>query len=125
MYVPIKYKFLLCLVLSLIWMLFSIWVALPWFNDLANLTNWFVSIFIISGISIIPGFMNFFICSSLLFDNRPKKKNIEEYPPITILIASYNESDNIVSTIESISRQNYPGKLKTIIIDDGSTDYSL
>lgn len=125
MYVSIKYKFVICFLLSLLWAIFSVWVALPWLHDLANLTNWFVSIFVISGISIIPGFMNFFICSSLLFDKRPKKKSINDFPPITILIASYNESNNIVSTIKSIANQNYPGGLKVIVIDDGSTDDSV
>lgn len=122
MYVQIKHKFLLCTIIALIWSVFSIWIALPWFNDLANLTNWFVSIFIISGIAILPGFMNVFMGSSLLFDNRPKKKIITEYPPITILIAAYNESNSIVSTLESIDKQNYPGKLKVIVVDDGSSD---
>lgn len=125
MYIPVKYKFVICFLLSLLWAIFSVWAALPWFHDLVNLTNWFISIFIISGISIIPGFMNFFICSSLLFDKRPKKKNINDFPPITILIACYNESNNIVSTIDSIANQNYPGGLKVIVIDDGSTDDSV
>lgn len=122
MYVKIKYKFILCIVISIIWALFSIWMAIPWFVDLALLTNWFFSIFIISGIAILPGFMNMFVSTSLLFDKRPSKKEILVYPDITILIAAYNESDAIVSTIESILKQEYPGNKKVIIVDDGSSD---
>lgn len=115
----------MCFIFALLWSLFSIWVALPWFNDLARLTNWFISVFIISGIAIIPGFMNLFLSMSLLFDSRPKKKEITDYPPVTILISAFNESSSIVTTIESIAKQDYKGSLKVIVIDDGSTDNTL
>ena len=125
MYVPVKYKFAFSVIIALLWAIFSIWISIPWLQDLAKLTNWFWSIFIIFGIAIIPGFINAFLSSSLLFDNRPKKKIIETYPPITILISAYNEESSITSTIMSIRRQGYPGPYKVIVVDDGSTDSTI
>ena len=78
---------------------------------------------IIFGIAIIPGAMNAFLIFSLILDKRPARNiNIENYPPITILIAAYNEGENITSTIQSIGRQHYPGELRVIVINDGSKD---
>lgn len=37
-------------------------------------------------------------------------------------MAAYNEQDNIVSTIESIALQHYPGALEVIVVNDGSRD---
>jgi biofilm PGA synthesis N-glycosyltransferase PgaC len=41
---------------------------------------------------------------------------------VSILVAAYNEQDNIVSTIESIAQQHYPGALEVIVVNDGSRD---
>jgi biofilm PGA synthesis N-glycosyltransferase PgaC len=55
-------------------------------------------------------------------DKRPVRKHLDSYPPITILIAAYNEEAVIPDTFESIAKQNYPGLLEVILIDDGSKD---
>jgi poly-beta-1,6-N-acetyl-D-glucosamine synthase len=111
-------------VFSLLWAILSIYLATPWIADLSQYIGSFFSYFIIYGIAIIPGFMNAFLVSSLFMDNRPYRKfhHHDILPPITILIAAYNEEDGIISTLESIQKQNYPGKVTIIIVDDGSTD---
>jgi biofilm PGA synthesis N-glycosyltransferase PgaC len=43
-------------------------------------------------------------------------------PPITILIAAYNEQDSIRDTLESFSRQFYAAPMEILVIDDGSSD---
>ena len=125
MYIRVLHKFIIAYVIALTWLIFSVWFAIPWLTDLALLTNWFWSIFIIFGIAIIPGFINAFLSCSLLLDKRPKRKTITEFPPLTILIAAYNEEANIASTLFSINEQKYPGELSVIIIDDGSKDSTV
>lgn len=44
--------------------------------------------------------------------------------PITILMPAFNQSKEILASIESVFKQNYP-HLKLIIINDGSTDKTL
>jgi biofilm PGA synthesis N-glycosyltransferase PgaC len=77
----------------------------------------------IFGVAIIPGFMNAFLIASLLLDRRPPVRQVDgPMPGITILVAAYNEEENIASTVESLARQHYPGPMQVIVIDDGSTD---
>lgn len=123
MYIPVKQKFRISVGLALVWAISSYAIAVPWIDELAEITGAFLSYFIIFGIAVIPGFMNAFLVVSLLLDRRPKRRgDIVTYPPITILIAAYNEGANIVSTLESIDKQQYPGELKVFAINDGSTD---
>jgi cellulose synthase/poly-beta-1,6-N-acetylglucosamine synthase-like glycosyltransferase len=49
---------------------------------------------------------------------RPKK-----YPKISVIIPAYNESENIVNSIQSVLRVDYPkDKVEIIVVDDGSID---
>ncbi|WP_227539791.1 glycosyltransferase [Acinetobacter sp. MB5] len=91
-------------------------------HDLSKLVGWFAAIFLVYGIAIIPGFMNSFAAISLMMDRRPRRKSLASYPGITILIAAYNEETSIADTLMSIARQDYPGALQVIVINDGSKD---
>lgn len=125
-YVSTKMKYVLSLIFAICWVLFSLWIAKTWIDSLAGHTGYFVSYFIVFGVAIIPGFLNSFLISSLLLDVRPPRKKIDEkiFPDISILIAAYNEEDNIETTLESIKNEYYTknGKTTVIVINDGSTD---
>jgi biofilm PGA synthesis N-glycosyltransferase PgaC len=110
------------MILSLAWFAFTIWLALPWIRDLAELTNWTIALLIVGGIALVPGLMNAFLAASLLLDRRPRRRSFAHYPGISILIAAYNEERLILDTLESIAIQNYPGEFEALVIDDGSTD---
>lgn len=124
MYISTHVKFSLCLLFAMMWMLLSMFIAVPWVISLATFVSMPVSILIISGIAIIPGFMNAFLLSGLLLDKRPKFKNINT-EPISILIACYNEEANIRDTITSIYNQNFDSPFEVIAINDGSTDNTI
>ena len=122
-YVSARAKFVIALVVAVAWMAFSLVAARPWVGQLSSIFGPAVSWIAVAGIAILPGFMNAFLVTSLLLDRRPPIRVPTDYlPGITILIAAYNEQDNIASTIESIARQAYPGPLQVIVINDGSTD---
>jgi biofilm PGA synthesis N-glycosyltransferase PgaC len=122
MYVKVRTKFLAALLFSIAWCSFSIWVSQPWFRDLALQIGKPAAAFFITFIAIVPGFMNAFMFSSLVFDKRPLRKKLGTYPGLSILLACYNEEKNILQTLESIEKQAYPGDLELIVIDDGSID---
>lgn len=110
------------MVLSLCWLAFTIWVALPWLRDLARLANWPIALLVVGGIALVPGFMNAFLAVSLLIDRRPPRRSFDRYPAISILIAAYNEEESISETLQSIAAQDYPGEFEAIVVDDASTD---
>ena len=45
-------------------------------------------------------------------------------PPVSVIIAAYNEEKVIVSTVESILASDY-GELEVVVVDDGSKDGTL
>ena len=121
-YVRVRGKFALAMALSLAWLIFTIWIAMPWMRDLARLTNWPIALLVIGGIALVPGLMNAFLAVSLLLDRRPRRRSWDGYPAISILIAAFNEEASILQTLQSLARQTYPGEMEAIVIDDGSTD---
>lgn len=123
-YLPVAAKFWLALVIALAWTGFSVWVSLPWVHDLGGQVGMPLSITIIAFIAYVPGFMNGFLISSTLMDRRPPRGRPLHYPAITVLVACYNEQEGIAATIDSLARQEYPGRMTVLVLDDGSTDDS-
>lgn len=124
-YVPIIRKFWISHGVAFLWMLFSIYVSLPWLRDFANIIPFPVALLVITGICYVPGYMNAFLVISLLLDRQPPFKG--EFPnlPITILIAARNEEDKIFNTLSYLARQDYHGKIKVIVINNCSTDSTV
>ncbi len=125
MYFSVKAKFISALVFSLCWVQFSFWYSQPWYSDLSNEIGAVPAYFIITFIAIIPGFMNAFVAMALLLDRRPKVIVDQHYPPVTILIAAYNEGTSIASTLSGIFLQDYPADIRIIVINDGSSDKTV
>jgi len=121
-YLSTRIKFAITSFLSFLWLGLSAWLATDWVHGLAIYISVIPAILIITFIALIPGFMYMFLLVGFLIDKRPTPKPLTEYPDITILIAAYNEEDYILQTLTSVKAQDYPGKITTILIDDGSTD---
>jgi len=122
MYIQVRTKFVLSLVIATVWMLLSIWLSQPWYEQLSENTTPWLAAFLIGFIAIVPGFMNAFIMSALALDKRPKLPERTDYPGVTVLIAAYNEASSIEDTVRSLMRQDYPGRLQVVVINDGSAD---
>ncbi|WP_088043616.1 glycosyltransferase [Bacillus sp. EAC] len=121
-YLSVKQKFWISHSISFAWLVFSIYLSLPWLEDLADVVTMPVSIFIISGIAYIPGYMSSFLVVSLLFDRQPTFKNESPTDPVTLLIAAYNEEGAIFNTIKYVAEQDYKGDIHVIVINNNSTD---
>jgi biofilm PGA synthesis N-glycosyltransferase PgaC len=121
-YLSVRLKFLIAMGLALCWMESSTLLALAWFIPLAGHIGKPLAGLLIFGIAIGPGFMNAFLMSSLMLDRRPPRRKPAAYPPLSIIIAAYNEEKTIADTLQSLAGQAYPGGFEAIVVNDGSRD---
>jgi biofilm PGA synthesis N-glycosyltransferase PgaC len=120
----VKYIFSICF--AFVWLLVSIYLSVPWVQEISYYFGSFISWTIVTGISLIPGLAISFLGISLYIDSRPQyKKPKDKFPPISILIAAYNEEECIYQTLQSIYEQRYPSPFEIILVDDGSTDKTV
>jgi poly-beta-1,6-N-acetyl-D-glucosamine synthase len=106
----------------MLWFLLSAYIARKWFVELSLVTGMPLSIFIISGVALIPGYITSFMAFSLLMDRQPRFKLNLPDEDITILIAAWNEEKSIRDTLRQISIQDYQGRVHVILIDNNSSD---
>lgn len=124
-YLNVPVKFALAFALAIAWVVLSVWLSRPWLAELSMHVGFALALFVIMFIAYVPGFMNAFLIGSIAVDRRPIRRAITEYPPVCVLVACYNEQDNIIETLSSLAGQDYPGELEVVVIDDGSTDETL
>ena len=72
----------------------------------------------------LPDGQNAFLLGTLLFDRRLPRVRPAAYPPVSILVAAYNEAAAIRDTLTSLAAQTYPGDYEILVLNDGSTDGS-
>jgi biofilm PGA synthesis N-glycosyltransferase PgaC len=121
-YLGVRAKFALATSLSIAWFAITLAIALPWITELSERIGAVLAWLAVGGIALVPGFMNAFLIASLLLDRRPPRGQPSRYPPVSILIAAYNEQASIADTLRSLANQDYPGPFEVIVIDDGSRD---
>jgi biofilm PGA synthesis N-glycosyltransferase PgaC len=123
-------RFAVASVLTLAWVAFSVWVSQPWRDDLeaalGPVMAWIIPLFL----AYIPGLVIGFMIFTLLI-TRYRAPPLEppagdwpegEWPPVTIVIAAWNESDVIVRTLERLADLTYEGKVEVVVADNSSTD---
>jgi biofilm PGA synthesis N-glycosyltransferase PgaC len=123
-------RFALALSLTVSWVAFSVWVSGPWRHELERavgpLAGWVIPIFL----AYVPGFVIGFLVFTLLIA-RYREPSLSppsgpwprgEWPPVTILVAAWNEEQAIVPTLESIGSLAYPGRVEVVLADNHSTD---
>ena len=121
-YVPVPVKYVIAMLFAIAWLFFSVIVSQPWMEDLGNATHPIFAVVCLTFIAYAPGFMNAFMLLSLLMDKRPVRIRPDFYPPLTILVAAYQEERTIIHTLASIGRERYPGAVEVLVLNDGSTD---
>jgi biofilm PGA synthesis N-glycosyltransferase PgaC len=118
--IPIKFTAALSIAVS--WTGISVWLSVPWLRDLSAATAPAFAVISIAFIAYVPGFMNAFLFATLAFDRRPERIKPAQYPPVSILVAAFNEAGAIADTLKSLRLQDYPGETEILVLDDGSTD---
>jgi len=124
-YVPVRAKFFIATTVSGVWLYVSWLLAQNWLTDIAQVTGYVPAALIIFFIALLPGFLNTHVIASLLLD-QPRSLSFDlKFPKINLLIAVYNEEENIAETIRGIRNQDYPGEIEIVIVDDSSTDNTV
>jgi poly-beta-1,6-N-acetyl-D-glucosamine synthase len=121
-YIPITAKFVIATGFAMLWFLISVFLARPWLEELSAVTGPLPAFLIILFIALFPGFLNAHIVASIILDAPPPLPLDIKYPPVTVLMAAYNEADNVRETFRGITAQDYPALVQVIVVDDGSTD---
>lgn len=121
-YLALHLKLLLVIAVALTWAGLSLWLAIPWIEQLGESITLPLAIVVIGGIAILPGYLNANLIASLLIDRPPPLRFDLEFPALTVLIACFNEERAIAETLDYIAKQDYPGELRVLVADDGSTD---
>lgn len=117
-----RIPFVLALAFACAWTLFSIAVSLPWLSDLGSLTHPLAALFILTFVAYVPGFMNAFLLGSLVLEPRRTRRRRLRYPPVSILVAAFQEEEAIAETLRSVRDVEYGGTIELIVVDDGSLD---
>lgn len=124
-YIPVPVKFVLVTMAACMWLGFSLALAQPWVDDLARLAGVIPAWFVVLFVALIPGFLNAHLAMSILLDTPPPLRLDIAYPPITVLIAAYNEESTLDETMRGLAGQDYPAPMEIIVVDDGSRDRTL
>src|SRR5512133_2479101 len=100
MYLYVRTKFTVAFILSVLWVATAVYLAIPWYFDLVEMLYRPVPEVIVLGLAIIPRWALSFTRASLWLDRRPKYvERPFAAPPLTVLIAAFNEEGMITETL--------------------------
>ncbi|MBX2966254.1 MAG: glycosyltransferase family 2 protein [Cyclobacteriaceae bacterium] len=94
------------------------------------MTDFFLFLFWISAGIVLYTYLLYFLIAVILakFSARkpPKTTEITDWPPITLIIAAYNEERFIAEKLQNSLALDYPPeKLTVLVVTDGSTDGTM
>ena len=121
-YLGLRFKLLLVVGFALLWAGLSLWLSMPWIEQLGGSITLPVAIALVAGIAIIPGYLNANLIAAVLIDRPPPLRFDLSFPDLTVVVACFNEEDAVVDTIDYALGGDYPGEVRVLIADDGSTD---
>ncbi|MFN8160553.1 MAG: glycosyltransferase [Solirubrobacterales bacterium] len=124
-YIRLHLKLVLVIGVALTWALLSLWLAIPWIDQLSQSITMVGAIAVIGGIAIVPGYLNANLITSLLVDRPPPLRFDVAFPDLTVVVACFNEEATVEETLDYALRSDYPGELRVIVADDGSTDRTV
>jgi biofilm PGA synthesis N-glycosyltransferase PgaC len=121
-YIPLKLRIALTMIAGVLWVGFSLWLSRGWIRTLGQDITLPLAFTVITGLALIPGYLNIQLLSSILLDRpRPLRFDVA-FPDVALLIAAYNEQDSIAETLDYALAADYPGRFEIVVADDGSTD---
>jgi biofilm PGA synthesis N-glycosyltransferase PgaC len=121
-YIPLKLRVAFTVLAGVCWLAFATWLSRSWIATLGHDITVPLAIAVITGIALIPGYLNIQLITAILLD-RPRELRFDlDYPAVTLIIAAYNEERSIAETLDYALRTDYPGRFEVVVADDGSTD---
>lgn len=123
----LKNRFLLANSIALLYAIICLYLAQWWINYLGRvLGNYYLALAIILFIAIIPGYLNILLLATLyVYRYHPLRIKKSDLPPVSLLIAAYNEEEVIRETFRGIRQQDYPNQIEVVLVDDGSEDNTI
>lgn len=116
-----KTKFIVSVAFSVVWLAVSLLFARRWAEAVSEFLPAAYVWWVIFGIALLPGFlMSAMLVSNLLNRSLPRLRRTSM--PVTILMSARNEEAGIARAIRSVFAQTYAGRIRLIVIDNGSTD---
>lgn len=82
--------FLISIIFALICLICSIFININWNADMSCYFGYFLAIYLVTFIALIPGFNYVFMFIGLLFNKKEKKSCIKKEKDVTVLIPVYN-----------------------------------
>jgi biofilm PGA synthesis N-glycosyltransferase PgaC len=125
LYVALHLKLFIVIGIALSWAGLSLWIAMPWIEDLGASITMPLAVMVIGGIAILPGYLNANLIASLLIDRPPPLRFDLDFPALTVVVACFEEEESIEETIDYVAKQEYPGELHVLVADDGSIDRTV
>jgi poly-beta-1,6-N-acetyl-D-glucosamine synthase len=123
-YLPLRLRVGLTVLAGILWLAFSAWISRHWVAQLGGDITLPLAIVVVTGIALIPGYLNIQLLTSILLDNRRPLRMDVEFPPVALLIAAYNEESSIAETLDYALSSDYAGSFEIVVADDGSTDHT-
>ena len=119
--------------LTLAWVAFSVYASQSWREDLESAIGPVMAWVIPTTLAYIPGLLIGFLAFTLI-TSRYRPPSLEPppgpwqpgpWPAVTVIVAARNEEDAIVPTLERLGELSYPGPLRVVLADNGSTDRTV
>jgi len=94
------------------------------FIAIHQLTNFFWAFMILAtGLTVARTLVISWLAIRSRWDSEGKRAGDEAFcPPVSVLIAAYNEEKVIRDTLRSVLKTDYPGPMEVVVVDDGSRD---
>jgi biofilm PGA synthesis N-glycosyltransferase PgaC len=123
-------RFAIAAALTAGWVGFSIWASGPWRGQLEDVIGpvmaWVIPFFLAYIPGVVVGFMTFTLLITpyreppLVAPAGPWPEG--GWPPVTLVVAAWNEERAIVGTLERIAELSYEGPVEVVLADNNSTD---
>ena len=116
--------------LTLAWVAFSVYVSQSWREELESAIGPVMAWVIPTTLAYIPGLLIGLLAFTLI-TSRYRPPSLDpptgpwqpgRWPAVTVIVAAQNEEDAIAPTLERLGELSYPGPLRVVLADNGSTD---
>ena len=113
-------RFALAIMLTAGWVAFAVWASGPWRDELDQAIGPVMAWVIPVLLAYIPGLVIGFMASTLIVSpyhglerDPPVGPWPEgEWPPVTVVVAAWNEEEAIEATLERLAATTYPGRYR-------------